>query len=181
MNRIIGGSNTKPNQYPWIVQIHSGVKADGNLGSMGGGSIISPRFILTAAHNCDYDHDENDNTPNIFYSPHQMRVFVGAHLTLIHEKRWPAPEHLGKAKTVQDIIIHDQYNPANNKHHDFALLKLESAIRYNNKVGPVCLPSSLFDQGYYNQYTGDWAKAIGWGTTTGTTNTYSFIVKCSLK
>ena len=47
-NRIIGGSESIPNQFPWQayirVRLHSGKR------SFCGGSVISKRHILTAAH-----------------------------------------------------------------------------------------------------------------------------------
>ena len=67
-NRIIDGEYTKRNQYPWAVQIHTRIAPNGWAGNFGGGSIISPIYILTAAHNVDtYDHDHDDgkHTPEI--------------------------------------------------------------------------------------------------------------------
>ena len=43
-SRVIGGSNASPNSWPWQVVL----LADGRPGC--GGSIVSPEFIVTAAH-----------------------------------------------------------------------------------------------------------------------------------
>ena len=44
--RIVGGTETAPNKYPWIVALWS---TDGNY-QFCGGSILNQKFILTAAH-----------------------------------------------------------------------------------------------------------------------------------
>ena len=41
--RIVGGTNSARNEYPWQVRL-------GLSGALCGGTIIHPRFILTAAH-----------------------------------------------------------------------------------------------------------------------------------
>merc|ERR1712119_145750 len=54
--RIVGGTEAGPNEFPW--QAHLYRKAAGGRGteSFCGGSIISDRLILTAAH-CFFDHN----------------------------------------------------------------------------------------------------------------------------
>lgn len=42
--RIVGGHETKPNEYPWMVTIFYG----GNLHC--GGTLINDRYVLTAGH-----------------------------------------------------------------------------------------------------------------------------------
>lgn len=42
--------------------------------------------------------------------------------------------------------------------YDVALLKLNRTLKYNNRVGPVCLPDSEFASGSICHVT-------GWGTT----------------
>ena len=47
-NRIIGGSESIPNQFPW--QAYITVRINSGKRSFCGGSVISKRHILTAAH-----------------------------------------------------------------------------------------------------------------------------------
>ena len=42
-SKIVGGTNSARNEYPWQVRL-------GLSGALCGGTIIHPRFILTAAH-----------------------------------------------------------------------------------------------------------------------------------
>jgi secreted trypsin-like serine protease len=46
-SRIVGGSDTKSGQFPWLAYIN--IEGSGGI-SVCGGSLISHRHILTAAH-----------------------------------------------------------------------------------------------------------------------------------
>ena len=60
--RIVGGTNSARNEYPWQVRLGLSGASDGC-----GGTIIHPRFILTAAHCVD-------GLP-----PQEIIVYVGDH------------------------------------------------------------------------------------------------------
>lgn len=61
---------------------------------------------------------------------------------------------------VSRVIVHPNYNNTlfNN---DIALMKLSSAVSYNNYIRPICLASS---SSLFNNATTCWAS--GWGDTT---------------
>ena len=162
-NRIIDGTETGKHQYPWVVQIHTGVGADGEAGNLGGGSIISPIHILTAAHVL------YDDTTGIQHELNVIRVIVEIHETKIRMNTNNDP-HM---RRVKGKIIHESYinngpntelnNAIVNNEYDVAILILEKPIIYSDTVGPVCLPATTTTM-YENQP----AKVIGWGTATGT-------------
>jgi secreted trypsin-like serine protease len=54
--RIVNGEETPINKYPWMAAIMY-IDEDGDLSQFCGGSIISDRYVLTAAH-CIYPEDE---------------------------------------------------------------------------------------------------------------------------
>ena len=160
-NRIIDGEYTKRNQYPWAVQIHTNIKPNGGAGNFGGGSIISPIYILTAAHNvATYDDDYDPSTPQVplpTYRPPRARIMVG-----IHENQLQGDEiDMTKAKFIEEIKIHPKYVHEKNycphrgycptNDYDFALLKLRTPIEFNNAARPICLPAKTWST-YNNKF-----------------------------
>ncbi|KAJ1079944.1 hypothetical protein NDU88_000167 [Pleurodeles waltl] len=131
-SRIIGGKNALPAEWPWTVSLQ---KAGGHFC---GGSIISPMWILTAAH-CFHHVSAQD-----------LRVQVGA--TILGSRR----KNIHK---VERIISHEDFSQYT-ADNDIALLLLSSPIEVNSATTPICLPPpETFDME-------DWRSChvAGWGT-----------------
>lgn len=133
--RIVGGIEAAAHSWPWqVALVRPG--SDHFNGQFCGGSIISNKYVLTAAH-C------------VGGAVNRINVLVGAHdLTSSSEG--------SKVHTVARVIVHPSYAGGDN---DFALLELAQAITYSNKVSPVCLP------GPNDQPTGLKSYVTGWGST----------------
>jgi len=84
--KIVGGVETMPNEYPWIIRIQS--KAQKGL--LCGGVIISKNTILTAAH-CLFD----SNLKN-------FEVVAGEHKTNVNEGT-------EQVRNIKEAIIHKSY------------------------------------------------------------------------
>ncbi|XP_041807066.1 transmembrane protease serine 3 [Chelmon rostratus] len=131
--RIVGGNISKPGQFPWQVSLHF------NSEHLCGGSIVTSRWILTAAH-CVYG----------FADPSMWAVHVG--LT-------EQPVHGAQSLAVEQIIYHSRYRPKG-LDYDIALMKLAAPLVFNGLVEPICLPNygEEFEEG-----TMCWIS--GWGAT----------------
>ncbi|KAJ2747208.1 hypothetical protein GGI20_000729 [Coemansia sp. BCRC 34301] len=103
--RILGGSETKKSDYPFIVYLYNGREK-----TFCGGSIISDTWILTAAH-CIKTASANDVTVYIGESTYNIDPAKGAKVAEVHS--------------------HPQYNDQTMV-NDISLLKLASPITNKN-------------------------------------------------
>jgi len=115
--RIINGKTAYKDEWPWQVSIYY------NRNFLCGGSIISPEWILTAAH-CvdgfdyanyqivlgDYNRDDVDGDEQVYRA---QQAF--------HHPNWMLPSQLN---------------------NDVALIQLDRPARFDNHVQPICLPDS---------------------------------------
>ncbi|KAM3926881.1 ovochymase-1 [Leptodactylus fuscus] len=114
LNRIVGGEESCPNCWPWQVLI----MYQGRFQC--GGVIISPQWILTAAH-CLSSSD-----------PSHYHLRAGIHDRLLNESS-------RQDRMVHSIAAHEMYSPITND-YDIALIRLAEELTFNDFVRPVCLP-----------------------------------------
>nr|XP_046245101.1 transmembrane protease serine 13a isoform X2 [Scatophagus argus] len=143
-SRIIGGSVAKEGQWPWQLSLHY-------KGShVCGGVLISPDFVLTAAHCFPRSNPSSLSARN-------WKVYSG----VVSLNRLPQPY------LVEKIILNENYNTQTND-QDIAMLKLTSPVVFNDVVQPACLPT--FNQ-RFPEGTKCWTS--GFGTTVAGTGTVS--------
>jgi len=142
-SRIVGGNQVAPNSWPW--QIGLWVYGQFNCG----GTIISPCWIVTAAH-C-LDEDIAANYYHVVLGDHRTRAIDGTE----QEFR------------VKKFIIHPNYNK-DTSDTDIALLQIRESSDgqcaiFNDNVKPICLPTAV------NQFKeGHSCFITGWGKTSTT-------------
>jgi len=135
--RIVGGNPAKNNEWPWQALL-----MDKRKNQFCGGSLISPQWVLTAAHCIDGE------------STASVQVRLGA-----HKRKGEKPGAIVQDFKVIQIIAHEKYNKRTQS-NDVALLKLERKANLNSKVNLVCLPEALSKPADQQM-----CWTTGWGTT----------------
>lgn len=134
--RIFGGHRARRGQFPYQVSIR--VNFTGAFEHNCGGSIISDRYIVTAAH-CflaDFPHDMT-----------RYRLLVGAHNRSGDGEEYRfARNHIHPGWDLKRII------------HDIALAQTDRAIGFTKRVQPIVISREFIRSGLR-------AVTSGWGRT----------------
>ncbi|KAH1186769.1 hypothetical protein KIL84_019518 [Mauremys mutica] len=115
--RVVGGEEACPHCWPW----QAGLQFLGD--HQCGGVVISPTWVLTAAH-CIQSTNR----------PLHWTVIVGDHDRILKE----STEQVRRVKT---IVAHPDFDTVSYD-SDIALIQLDVPLEYNTVVRPICLPNS---------------------------------------
>jgi len=145
---IVGGVETEVNEYPWQVFISITTKSSSSIFRCGG-SVISNRWIISAAHCFAEGRGVEDLS--------SVTVTLGDHdITTESES-----DSLTRDVPLNNIYVHPWYRHNNGvQNHDYALIQLDFTIDWATypNIRPICLPALPFSE--FNK-----AIASGWGMT----------------
>lgn len=135
---IVGGNVTSHKSWPWMAKLEVLNPDETTYKFLCGGSLITARYMLTAAHCFSPVPERAQNYRVVFFSPRP-----GFTLERIVEK----------------ILIHEKYSSYSH-YYDIA------AVRFNRDLlkpfMPICLPTPEYTR---KPLRDKMARVIGWGST----------------
>lgn len=141
VDRIVNGDESSVHSWPWQVRVRP--CSNWRCTFLCGGSIISEKWVLTAAH-C------------IPYRANGGNITVGSHIL------WSDPfgvDPNAKNHSISSIVNHKGWNKYTRR-NDITLIQVHKAFEFNSHVSPVCLPSEDSCINY-----GSACAVTGWGYT----------------
>jgi len=142
--RIINGTSATVHQFPWFVSIRS--QAQNGLQSICGGSLISPEWVLTAAH-CTHNYVSY----NLGFGSNNLNAPL-------------------RSMTSKEAIEHLRYNPET-LNYDISVIKLPEYMAFTAQIQSVRLPT--LNQARQGQFHTTKARVCGYGRTGDGTQTLS--------
>jgi len=144
LNKIVGGEPAIQSSWGWAVSLQKGVNRH-----FCGGAIISPSYVITAAHCVN-------NSVELL---RDMLVVVG--IDILSQSSSP----MTQVRSVMHVIQHPQYDE-NSKVNDIAVLLLNQPLNISNEKGTarLCVPHVTPTDTANNYPIPDSPLvAIGWG------------------
>uniref|UniRef100_A0A8D0EZK4 Peptidase S1 domain-containing protein n=1 Tax=Strix occidentalis caurina TaxID=311401 RepID=A0A8D0EZK4_STROC len=119
-SRMVGGTDAQTGAWPWIVSIQD-LWAAGTR-HVCGGSLISPQWVLTAAH---------------WISPSTHGCPIHSTMCYSH----PLSLRYAQLRTIKRLLVHEDYR--NIPHiNDIALLELDQPVQCSNSIQLACVPDA---------------------------------------
>ncbi|KAJ1912898.1 hypothetical protein H4219_005429 [Mycoemilia scoparia] len=121
--RIVNGSNTSPNQYPFVVRLTTTFNPGNGVVTICGGSIIAKNIVITAGH-CVQAPDASSPV-----GPSQIKVGAGSNNA-----------DGMREYNVKQVIIHPNYRQEMYKlSADVAILVLDGDLQYSESVNQISI------------------------------------------
>ncbi|EDV91600.1 serine protease grass [Drosophila grimshawi] len=151
--RVANGHEVKLSSRPWMALLN--YKTFDQSRFLCGGTLISNRYILTAAH-CVYGLE--NSLYEIRLGEHRISTEKDCRRLGRREKCAPPVLDVG----IEKMILHEKYDTRRIT-NDIALLRLNKTVEFQKHIKPICLP--INDELKGQSETMSNYFVTGWGTT----------------
>jgi len=126
---ITGGQTTKYGRYPWHIALFKYFEHNGTFVNICGGTLISRRIVLTAAH-CVVKRETLEIIKYDF-----LKVSAGK-----FTRPWDILDEFSQRNNVKKVFFPKSYSANENFYdHDIALIMTDINFKLNNFVLPACI------------------------------------------
>ncbi|KAL5258799.1 hypothetical protein ACHWQZ_G009307 [Mnemiopsis leidyi] len=157
--RIVNGEDAVEGEFPFVGVLISSSKFNPSLYTQRGqcgGSILSKRIILTAAH-CVVNEQELQDSSTIFTITMPINMEFQAGIYKLDES--PVTE---RKYSLAGVVVHAEYDTFDLS-NDIALVITKEDIEFNDNIKTISLPEQTDIAQLYAE--GAPATVIGWGLT----------------
>lgn len=134
--RIVGGKESEPGAWPWLVALHGGPDEV----FFCGGVLLSEWWVLSAAHCVGNQSD-----------PSGWSLKLGM-------TRRPSHPSFAQRRGVSQIFRHSGFSSVNLYSNDIVLIRLDEYVTFDSFLRPICLPPNNISVSELQSCT-----VIGWG------------------
>ncbi|XP_034102949.1 serine protease snake [Drosophila albomicans] len=166
---IIGGTKAEAREFPFMALVGSKERNKTEVSWDCGGTLIHPRFVVTAAH-CLVTNEKKEQRLDPNFDSPKFVVRLGE-LDYNSTTDDAQPQDFG----IVNYVVHPSYDDDEDGayKHDIAIIELDKNATINEYVAPACLPPSSGNDNL--QLT-----AAGWGFTKNTGSKSSHLRKVTL-